>query len=88
MDATLKKLEEIAALLNKAEGVNSYFVDTDETFDQWCIREIDDEHYFDHFLMEVSLFNGFCIWIPHSGIISILQKPWVLEKLYMIMQYF
>ena len=58
-EATLKKLEETAAILNKAEGVESYFVDTDDTFDQWCIRGIDDEHYFDHFLMEVYLFNGF-----------------------------
>ena len=61
-DATLKKLEETAAILNKAEGVKSYFVDTDDTFDQWCIRGIDDEHYFDHFFMEVWLFNGFLVF--------------------------
>ena len=50
-----KKLEETAAILNKAEGVYSYFVDTDDSFDRWCIRDIDDRHFF----MELWLFNGF-----------------------------
>ena len=54
-DATLKKLEETAAILNEAEGIDSYFVDTDDTFDQWCIRDSDDGHFF----MELWLFNGF-----------------------------
>ena len=60
-ESTLKELEETAAILNKAEGVDSYYVDTDDTFDQWCITGIDDEHYFDHFLSQVSLFNGFLV---------------------------
>lgn len=53
--ATLKKLEETAAILNKAEGTNSYFVDTEDTFDQWCIRDNDEGHFF----IELWLFNGF-----------------------------
>lgn len=58
-DATLKKLEEIAAILNEAEGVYSYYVDTSLSFDQWCITGVDDDNYFDHFLSQVWLFNGF-----------------------------
>ena len=54
-EATLKKLEETAAILNNAEGANSYVVWTDDTFDQWRIREGDDEQFF----MELWLFNGF-----------------------------
>ena len=39
-NATLKKLKDTAAILNNAEGVNSYIVDTEETFDRWCIRPL------------------------------------------------
>lgn len=51
-EATLKKLEETAAILNKSEGTTSYVVDTDDSFDQWCIR--DDDHY-----LYLELYNGF-----------------------------
>lgn len=60
-EATLKKLEETAFLLNNAEGANSYVVWTDDTFDQWCIRDSDDGHFF----MELWLFNGF--WHMETG---------------------
>ena len=59
--ATLKKLEETAAILNSAEGANSYVVCTDDSFNQWCIREGDDEQFF----MELGLFNGF--WHMETG---------------------
>ena len=38
-EATLKKLEETAVILNKSEGTTSYLVDTDDSFDRWCIRD-------------------------------------------------
>ncbi len=53
-EATLKKLEETAAILNKSEGTTSYVVDTDDSFDQWCIRDDDDDHY-----LYLELYNGF-----------------------------
>ena len=60
-EATLKKLEETAAILNNAEGANSFVVWTDDSFNQWCIREGDDEQFF----MELGLFNGF--WHMETG---------------------
>lgn len=60
-EETLKKLEDTCALLNKSEGTNSYIVDTDDTFDQWCIRDTDEGHFF----MELWLFNGF--WHMETG---------------------
>lgn len=41
-EATLKELEETAAILNKSEGTTSYVVDKDDSFDQWCIRDLSD----------------------------------------------
>lgn len=60
-EATLKKLEETAALLNNRDGAGSYIVDTYDGFDQWCIRETGDDHFF----MEMWLFNGF--WHMETG---------------------
>ena len=54
-EATLKKLEETAAILNKSEGTTSYLVDTDDSFDRWCIRDLSEGHFF----IELWLFNGF-----------------------------
>ena len=60
-EATLKKLEETAAILNNAEGANSYVVRIDDTFDKWCITEGDDEQFF----MNLELYNGF--WHMETG---------------------
>ena len=61
IEATLMKLKETAADLNNAEGAKSYVVDTDDTFDRWCIRDIDDGHFF----MELWLHNDF--WHMETG---------------------
>ena len=61
-EATLNKLEETCALLNRSEGACSYVVDTEDDFDRWCIRDSDDEG---HFFMELWLFNGF--WHMETG---------------------
>lgn len=60
-EATLKKLEETAAILNKSEGTTSFVVDKDDSFDQWCIRDND----YVHFFMRLELFNGF--WHMETG---------------------
>ena len=60
-NATLKKLEETAAMLNDTEGANSYIVDTNNEFDRWCIRESDDEQ----FILNLELYNGF--WHMETG---------------------
>jgi hypothetical protein len=60
-EATLKKLEETAAILNNAEGANSYVVRIDDTFDKWCITEGEDEQFF----MNLELYNGF--WHMETG---------------------